>query len=78
MQQHVVVHVVQRVHVDAEGVGHAAHVQTERLEQLDEVHFLACVAINDYHHFVFGQTLDLERVGVFLSATAATRFRTES
>lgn len=35
------IHAIQRVYVDAEGVGDAFHVQTEALEQLDEIHFLA-------------------------------------
>lgn len=39
------VHVVQRLHVDAQGLGDALHVQTEGLEQLYEVHFLSCERI---------------------------------
>ena len=40
VKKHVVVHVVQRVHVDAQRVGHATHVKSERLEKLDKIHFL--------------------------------------
>lgn len=36
------VHVVQGVEIDAEGVGDTRHIQTERLQQLDEVHLFAC------------------------------------
>lgn len=33
VQEDVLVHVVEGGHVDAEGGGHAAHVEAERLEQ---------------------------------------------
>lgn len=35
------IHVVQRLDVDTEGVRHALHVEAEALQQLDEVHLLA-------------------------------------
>lgn len=40
MEEHVLVHVVEGGDVDAEGGGHARHVQPEGLEQLQEVHLL--------------------------------------
>lgn len=36
-----VVHVVQGLHVDAEGVRNARHVEAEALQELDKVHLLA-------------------------------------
>ena len=38
VEEHVLVHVVEGGDVDAEGGGHARHVQPEGLEQLQEVH----------------------------------------
>lgn len=40
IQQLVVIHAVQRLYVYAERVRNALHVETEALQQLDEVHFL--------------------------------------
>lgn len=50
MKEHVVIHVVQRVHVDTQRVGNAAHVQSERFQKLDEIHFFTyrkTVELND-------------------------------
>ena len=33
------IHVVQRVHVNTQRVGNAAHVQSERFQQLNKIHF---------------------------------------
>ena len=41
VEEDVVIHVVQRMHVDTQGVGNAAHIQTERFQKLDEIHLLS-------------------------------------
>lgn len=45
IQQLLVVHTIQGVYIDTQGVRDAFHIQAEALEQFDEVHFLARVGI---------------------------------
>lgn len=45
IQQLLVIHAIQSMYVDTESVCDAFHIQTEALEQFDEVHFLARVRI---------------------------------